>query len=138
MLIGELAESVGLPGQTIRFYEREGLLPAARREANGYRVYDDTTLNRLTFIRAGQAAGLTLGEIRSIVDLRDDGHVPCEHVAELMRTKLDAVRVRQRELAALASDLEHLVERSQRLDPVDCTDAAICHILSGSHDSRGT
>jgi len=54
MLIGELAESVGLPSQTIRFYEREGLLPPARRGANGYRVYGETTLNRLGFIRAAQ------------------------------------------------------------------------------------
>lgn len=65
MLIGEIAESAGLPSQTIRFYEREGLLPPARRGANGYRVYGETTLNRLDFIRAAQSAGLTLAEIRS-------------------------------------------------------------------------
>ena len=132
MLIGELAESVGLPSQTIRFYEREGLLPPANRGANGYRVYDETTLKRLGFIRAAQAAGLTLGEIRSIVDLRDDGDVPCGHVTALLHAKLDTVRVRQRELDALASELEHLLTRSQRLDPGDCADTDICHILIAS------
>ncbi len=130
MLIGELAESVGLPSQTIRFYEHEGLLPPARRQTNGYRVYDDTTLNRLGFIRAAQAAGLTLSEIRSIVDLRDDGDAPCTHVTALLHTKLDDVRVRRQELDTLASELEHLLTRSQRLDPVNCTETDICHILT--------
>jgi DNA-binding transcriptional MerR regulator len=132
MLIGELAESVGLPSQTIRFYEREGLLPPARREANGYRVYDDTTLNRLAFIRAAQAAGLSLGEIRSIVDLRDDGDVPCMHVTALLQAKLDEVHARRLELDSLGSELEHLLTRSQHLDPGECTEADICHILTGS------
>lgn len=132
MLIGELARAAGLPSQTIRYYEREGLLPPARREANGYRIYDDATLSRLSFIRAGQAAGLTLGEIRGILDLRDDGEVPCTHVTAILHAKLDDVRVRQRELASLEADLEHLLDRSHHLDPVDCTDTAICHILAGS------
>lgn len=132
MLIGELADSVGLPSQTIRFYEREGLLPPPSRTANGYRVYDEGTLNRLGFIRAGQAAGLSLAEIRGIIDLREDGHVPCSHVTSLLAAKLDELRTRQRELAVLAADLEHLVTRSQHLDPADCADAAICHVLTGS------
>lgn len=64
MLIGELGEAVGLPSQTIRFYERTGLLPAPPRAANGYRSYDESTITRVTFIRAAQSAGLTLVEIR--------------------------------------------------------------------------
>lgn len=108
--------------------------PAARStaRANGYRVYDDTTLSRLNFIRTAQAAGLTLGEIRGIVDLRDEGDVPCTHVTTLLSAKLDEVRERRRELDAMASELEHLLARSQRLDPGDCTDADICHILTAS------
>jgi len=130
MLVGEEAESAGLPSQTIRFYEREGLLPPASRGANGYRMYDETTLQRLGFIRAAQSAGLTLAEIRSIVDLRDDGDVPCGHVTALLHSKLEAVRARRRELDRLASELEHLLDRGQSLDPGDCTDTEICHILS--------
>lgn len=130
MLIGQLADVAGLATQTIRFYEREGLLPAPVREANGYRVYDETTLNRLTFIRTAQAAGLTLGEIRSIVDLRDEGDVPCTHVTSLLSAKLAAVRARRRELDALAAELQHLLTRSKRLDPGDCSDAEVCYILT--------
>jgi len=99
MLIGELADTVGLPSQTIRFYERRGLLPEPVRGANGYRIYDESTLTRLNFIHTAQAAGLTLAEIGSIIDLRDDGNVPCTHVASLLDSKLAAVRTRIRSLA---------------------------------------
>jgi len=130
VLIGELAEAVQLPAQTIRFYERKGLLPAPPRAANRYRTYDDTTIRRVRFIRTAQAAGLTLVEIGSITALRDDGHIPCGHVAALLNRKLDTVRARRRELADVETELEQLLSRSTRLDPADCGEAAICHILS--------
>lgn len=130
MLIGELADTVGLPSQTIRFYERRGLLPEPVRGANGYRIYDESTLTRLNFIHTAQAAGLTLAEIGSIIDLRDDGNVPCTHVASLLDSKLADVRTRIRSLAVLEAELEEVIERSHRLDPADCTDADICHILT--------
>ena len=131
MLIGELADTAGLPSQTIRFYERRGLLREPVRGANGYRIYDESTLTRLSFIHTAQAAGLTLAEIGSIIDLRDDGNVPCTHVASLLDSKLADVRTRIRSLAVLEAELKEVIERSHRLDPADCTDADICHILTG-------
>jgi DNA-binding transcriptional MerR regulator len=130
MLIGEVADAVHLPRQTIRFYERKGLLPDPSRTANGYRDYDESTLTRLTFIRAAQSAGLTLMEIRSIVELRDEGIVPCTHVTSLIDGKLADVRRRMNDLAVLAGELTQLLDRSRRLDPADCPEAAICHILA--------
>ena len=130
MLIGDLANAVGLPSQTIRFYERKGLLPAPERGANGYRIYDESTLARLRFVQTAQAAGLTLAEIGTIIDLRDDGNVPCAHVATLIRGKLEDVRSRIRDLALLETELDVLTERSHHLDPDDCTDADICHIIA--------
>lgn len=120
-----------MSAQTIRFYERRGLLPEPARALNGYRDYDDSVLPRLAFIRSGQAAGLTLLELRGILDQRREGAVPCAHVQSLLLAKLDDIRDRQRELAAVAEELEGLIGRSQRLDPADCSDAAICHIISG-------
>jgi len=131
VLIGELAYVAGLPTQTIRFYERKGLLPDPERGTNGYRNYDASTITRLHFIGAGRAAGLTLAEIVSVLDLRDDGTVPCTHVAGLVENKLAAVRARIATLTALETELETLVERSRRLDPADCSDTEICHILTG-------
>jgi MerR family mercuric resistance operon transcriptional regulator len=130
MRIGELAAAAGLPTQTIRFYERKGLLPPPRRGPNDYRVYGPPTLARLQFIRNGQGAGLTLVEIATILKLRDEGATPCTHVRELLSTKLLDVQTRQRELAALEAELEGLISRSIRLDPADCTDAQICHIIA--------
>lgn len=130
MLIGELADAAGVTSQAIRFYERKGLLLHAERGANGYRVYDDSTLTRLRFINVAQAAGLTLSEIRSIIDLRDDGTVPCAHVVALIDSKLADVRARIRNLAALQEEFEALLEHSQLLDPADCADDDICHILT--------
>lgn len=130
MLIGELADAAGLPSQTIRFYERKGLLPAPDRGANGYRNYEESTLARLHFVQTAQAAGLTLAEIGSIIELRGDGNVPCAHVATLIDSKLAEVRARMRDLAALEKEPNVLIERGHHLDPADCTDAATCHILS--------
>lgn len=130
MRIGEVADAVGVPTQTLRFYERKGLLPQPRRGTNGYREYDASTIARLEFIRSGQAAGLTLVEIATILDLRRDGAVPCAHVQSLLATKLLDVQTRQRELAALETELNNLISRSHRLDPADCTDKAICHIIA--------
>ena len=117
MLIGELGEAVRLPSQTIRFYERTGLLPEPSRAANGYRIYDESTITRVKFIRAAQAAGLTLVEIRSIIDLRDDGHVPCTHVSNLIDGRLADVRRRMGELAILETELKQLLDRSQCCRP---------------------
>lgn len=130
MRIGEVAVAADVPTQTIRFYERRGLLPQPPRGPNGYRQYDDSVLTRLAFIRSGQAAGLTLVEVSSILDLRRDGAVPCAHVHSLLMTKLDDIRERLRELADLEAELEGLLRRSGRLDPADCTDAQICHIIA--------
>ncbi len=130
MHIGELAFAAGLPAQTIRFYERKGLLPAPGRGTNGYRVYDASILPRLQFIRSGQGAGLTLAEIATILELRAKGATPCAHVAELLSAKLRDVQTRQRELAALEADLAGMISSSRHLDPADCTDAQICHIIA--------
>lgn len=132
MRIGELAELAGVSSQTIRFYERQGLLAEAERGVNGYRVYDESAATRLRFIAMAQAAGLTLSQIRSILDLRDQGSTPCQHVTTLLDTKLADVRTRIRNLLTLQAELEALLQRSQLLDPGDCADQDICHILSPS------
>jgi len=127
--IGELAATVDLPAETVRFYEKRGLLDQPRRTPSGYRDYDDTAPNRLRFIRSAQAAGLTLSEIHGIVQLRSDGMAPCGHVEALLSAKLADIRHRQRQLAALEHELDHLLRRSQTLDPANCAADDICHVL---------
>ncbi|MBG6191433.1 DNA-binding transcriptional MerR regulator [Arthrobacter sp. CAN_A212] len=130
MRIGEIGALAGVDSQTIRFYEREGLLPDPRREPNGYRSYDSAVVGRLQFIRSAQGAGLTLAEISSTLRLRDAGEVPCAHVCALLAQKLVDVQIRQRELAALSAELSEMIETSRSLDPGDCFDANVCHIIT--------
>lgn len=137
MMIGALAEAAGVSSQTVRFYERAGLLPEPERGANGYRLYTPPILGRLRFINQAQAAGLSLTEIRSIVDLRDTGHAPCAHVSALLEAKLANVRERIDRLITLQTELDGLLDRSRHLDPADCTHGDICHILTtGDQRSR--
>ncbi len=131
MLIGEVAGALGVHRQTIRFYEKQGLLPSPHRQSNGYRDFDPTVVSRVNFIRSGQAAGLTLSEIASVLSLRDAGQAPCTHVSLLLERKLEAVQERQRELAVLEAELTRLIQASVGLDPFDCNEADICNIIAG-------
>src|SRR2546430_2291446 len=97
MRIGDLAEQSGLAPTALRYYERSGLLPAPHRTASGYRVYDVGVLPRLAFIRAAQAVGLSLAEIREVLAIRDGGAL-CEHVVELIERHRAEVVARIREL----------------------------------------
>ncbi len=83
----------------------------AVRGANGYRQYDEaTTTSRVRFIRASQAAGLSLTATGAIICLRQAGGVPCGHVTTVHMRKLENVRTRQGELALLETELQHLIE----------------------------
>jgi MerR family transcriptional regulator, copper efflux regulator len=132
MRIGELAERSGVSAKTIRYYEDIGLLPPPARLGSGYRDYEPSTLDRLAFIRAAQAVGLSLGEIRGIVALRDDGQTPCGHVLDLLRSRAAELDRRIAELRALRGELNRLVVRAKDLDPANCDPGRICHLVGPS------
>jgi DNA-binding transcriptional MerR regulator len=128
--IGELARRSGLAATALRYYEQAGLLPAPLRTASGYRAYDAGVLPRLAFIRAAQAVGLSLAEIREVLGIRDRGAAPCSHVVDLIERHRAGVRARIRELQRLEQDLTRLAERGARLDPAECDPAGVCKIIS--------
>lgn len=129
MRIGELAEASGVSAKTIRYYESVGLLPRPRRLENGYRDYDASALGRLEFVRAAQAIGLSLGEIRGVLDFRDRGDAPCAHVAELIDRRAREVSAQIAALEHLRTELGRLARRAGRLSPRDCEAANVCHII---------
>lgn len=129
MRIGEFAEASGVPAKTIRYYESVGLLPQPRRLENGYRDYEESATRRLEFIRSAQAIGLSLGEIRGVLDFRDRGSVPCTHVAELIDRRAREVSAQIAALERVRADLERLARRARRLSPRDCETASVCHII---------
>ena len=129
MRIGELARQSGLASTALRYYERAGLLPPPQRTPTGYRAYDPSVLQRLVFIRAAQAVGLSLSEIREVIAIRDGGAAPCSHVVGLLERRRAAVRARIRELQRLEQELTRLAERGARFDPAQCDPAGICRII---------
>lgn len=132
MRIGTVAAETGLTTKTIRFYEQAGLLPEPPRNANGYRDYASSVLDRLAFIRDAQAAGLTLAEIRSVLAIRESGQPPCRHVTGLIETHLAQVDERIAELLQARSGLEALRQRAQATYPAACDADGICVILMSS------
>jgi len=130
MRIGELATMSGVTAKTIRFYEQAGLLPEPPRTTGGYRDYAPEAVQRLHFVRDAQGAGLSLAEIRSVLQLRDGGQAPCEHVTELINEHLAEIDRRMAELIATRTALKGLACRAAETDPDTCTKDDICRILT--------
>lgn len=135
MRIGELARQAGVTAKTVRYYESIGLIPDPGRTASGYRVYDDDALERLRFVRDAQAAGLTLKDSRTILDMKAKGHGTCEHTQALLDQHLVDIDAQIASLEAARKELLILSNRAQTLDPAACTDPHRCQVLAdgGTH-----
>ena len=114
MRIGELAKTVGVTPDTIRYYEREGLLPPPERTPSGYRDYGPGVLDDLQFIKKAQALGLKLSDVREVLEISSGGKPPCEHVRATVSARLVEVEERLRELRALRATLRETLERVDR------------------------
>lgn len=136
MRIGELARRSGLAATALRYYEKAGLLPEAARTTSGYRSYNLDVLSRLAFIRAAQAVGLTVAEIREVIGIRDVGAAPCAHVLQLIERRRAEVNSRIRELQELEQDLMRLAEEAAGLNPAECDPAGICKIIPSDVGQR--
>ncbi|MGH2772041.1 MAG: heavy metal-responsive transcriptional regulator [Actinomycetota bacterium] len=110
MTISKLAGRLGVRTDTVRYYEKIGLLPRPERTPSGYRVYDDESVDRLRFIKGSQRLGLTLEEIKDLLSVRDTGLCPCGHTATLLRKRIDSVDEELIRLTALRSELARMVE----------------------------
>ena len=129
MRIGEVAQASGTTAKTLRYYEEVGLLPAADRTPAGYRDYGAEVLDRLDFIRRGQAAGLTLAQIGQVLAIRDRGQAPCQHVTDLLDTRLAVIDRQLAELAQLRTTIAILREHATTGDPATCSPEDVCRYL---------
>ncbi len=111
MKIGELARATDCPVETIRYYERELLLPEPARSEGNYRLYTQVHVERLTFIRNCRILDMTLEEIRSLLDLRDSPLDRCEGVNHLIDDHIQHVNARIQGLTALQQQLVELRQR---------------------------
>lgn len=129
MKIGDLAKATGTQAETIRYYEREGLLAEPARTDANYRRYDDTHVARLSFIRHCRSLDMTLDEIRALLRFKDDPAANCEAVNELLDEHIDHVAERIRELKRLQAELKDLRAQCD-------AHGATCGIL-GALDKKG-
>ncbi|MDO5691426.1 MAG: Cd(II)/Pb(II)-responsive transcriptional regulator [Pseudomonadota bacterium] len=126
MKISELAQATGTPVDTIRYYEREGLLPEPARDGNNYRVYGAEHAERLAFIRQGRGLDMSLNEIRTLLAWRDQPDADCGAVNDLLDEHIGHIATRIRELRALEKQLKALRAQCRVV-----RDTAHCGILTG-------
>lgn len=143
MRIGELAERAGCDVQTVRFYEREGLLEAPARDASGYRRYDERHAARLAFVRHCRSLDLPLPEVRQLLDFAALPDQSCAQVNELLdghvalvRQRLAALRALEKQLVALRrscdGDSSHPCAILASFMTAASAHACACHPASGA------
>lgn len=121
LTIGELAGAVGVNVQTVRYYERRGLLPKPKRRASGYREYLASDVARLEFIRRAQALGFTLSEIEQLLALRVDPRTTPEDVHRTVEEKIEAVESKIGDLTRIAGALRKMAAACHAHGPLgDC------------------
>jgi MerR family copper efflux transcriptional regulator len=110
MRSGELARLTGISTDTLRHYERLGLLPKPPRTSGGYRDYPFNALNRVRLIRRAMSVGFSLPELSTILKMRDGGQAPCRRVQTIAETKLKQVRQQIRDLIAMRDQLDTILK----------------------------
>ena len=108
MRIGELAKAASMPEKTIRYYESRGLILSPPREENGYRRYGQHDLDDLIFIRRCRELGISLNDIRQLLEVRSQRGSTCVSVDKIIGRQLERVRSALRELQALEATLNDL------------------------------
>lgn len=127
MLIGELADAVGVNPKTVRYYESIGLLPEPARTPAGYRDYGPDDVERLAFVRRAVQLDLQLDEIAEILALRDRGERPCDYVLDVARQRVDELEERIRAMQRARDELADLIEQTPTLE--SDSDACYCQLI---------
>ena len=128
--IGDVARETGLSIDTIRFYEKQGLLPSPSRSEGGFRLFQEKDIANLRLIRSGQSLGFSLDEIRDLLSIRSGISTPCAEVKGLLEQKLRSIREKIAELNSLEGEIATaLRERKQALRGANSGNQARCPVL---------
>lgn len=125
LTVSRLASQAGISSDTIRYYERIGVLQTAPRTAGGYRIYGEDALERLHFVKGAQRLGLKLTEIRELLEIRDRGACPCGHADNLIEKRIAELDAEIDRLTALRHELQRMA--GARIDGAECI-GALLHI----------
>lgn len=134
MRIGELAKQGGVNVQTVRFYERQGLLPEPPRRESGYRIYSSEDLRRLRFIRQAKVLGFSLQEIATILRMRERGRCPCGEVTRIGEKHLHELGEQMKRLRGFHAELSRAVRAWKRLGEQRVSGDAICLLIERTMD----
>jgi len=110
LTVSKLAEQAGTSADTVRYYERIGLLPETERSASGYRLYGDEAVERLRFIKQAQRFGLRLEAIAELLDVRRRGLCPCGHTRRLLEEKVAELDEEVSSLSRLRADIASMLD----------------------------
>ncbi|MFO0802662.1 MAG: MerR family transcriptional regulator [Gemmataceae bacterium] len=133
LTIGQLAKRTGVGVETIRFYERQGLIPEPERLASGYRHYPPEAIGRVRFIRQAQHLGFSLKEVLELLSLQDDPNAGRAEVRNKVVAKLGDIKRRIQELETIQSDLSRMIGACDGIGS-----AATCPILHRLSEEPGT
>lgn len=132
LTIGKLAKKVGLSVDTIRFYERRGLIAEPGRTPANYRIYPEEDIARLTFIKKAKELSFSLSEIHKLLIIQSDPGASMAEVKEWTETKIYEIRSRIADLSRILAGLEHLAETCDGEGPV--SECPILEALAGAPD----
>lgn len=118
--IGSLSKATGVKIETIRYYEREGIIPSPPRTAGGHRSYDQKHLKRLTFVRRSRELGFTLEEIRGLLELVDGETYTCNEIKDITLNHADTVRSKIADLRRLEKTLAGIASQCHGGTTPDC------------------
>ena len=120
LAIGELARRTNTKVETVRYYERIGLLAVPARTGGNYRAYSSEELARLSFIRRSRDLGFSLDQVRTLLDLSDQRARSCEAVDAIAREHRDEVDRKIADLQALRRELNHMIDQCRHGTVADC------------------
>lgn len=128
--IGEVSRLSGIGIEALRFYEKSGLLDRPGRTYSGYRLYDESVLERLAFIKQAQVLGFTLDEIKQLISHKRAGENPCVEVREIVRSRLTELNERIEQMIHYRDELTTaLAEWDQKGE----AEGHVCGLIEGSH-----
>jgi len=120
MQIGELSHRTGVNIETIRYYERIGIMPKPPRSEGGHRIYDDVDLKRLAFVKRSRELGFGLNEVRALLGLVDGGAFTCAEIHAITTLHLDDVKRRIADLRRMERALKSMADQCSRGDVPEC------------------
>jgi len=132
--IGEVSRRSGIGIEALRFYEKSGLLDRPGRTYSGYRLYDESVLERLAFVKKAQLLGFTLDEIKQLIDHKRKGENPCAEVREIVKIRLEELNERVEQMVLYRDELSAALEEWEGIGEAD---GHVCGLIEGSNIEHG-